>query len=338
MVGIFPWLIAAPAPAASKGKAPKVPEIGNLGYSNEPGAAAPAPAPTPQPAPEEPQLDPEAPPVKEPKPSGVSLEQLKGEELITFGDVIKLGGKLESKKKGKKVRIIYSEAGEHSSEPVETVKTEKKGRYKLKVKPRYTGAYRAKYKDSKAGPVPIEVKPRIELNVEENTLEGDKVAITGKLKPAVGNREVVIERTDKKKGWDKVGKTEAGGKGFETGWKPKDTGEYRLRARFGGDDLNRGARQKDKANVYRESVASHYGNGFYGSKTACGQTLGKKTLGVANKQIPCGTKVIFYHRGRSVKVPVIDRGPFVSGREWDLTTATADKLKVNGVQKVWSTR
>ncbi|MEA2346225.1 MAG: rare lipoprotein [Thermoleophilaceae bacterium] len=325
------WAIPAAAPASSR--VPKVPNLDNLGYSADPGAPAPAPTPAPEPQPEpEPQ-----PPAEKPK-AGVSLEERKGGELITYGDEIKLAGKIDSKKKGKKVKVLFSEAGKKGADPVDVIKTGKKGKFSLKDKPKFTGTYSAKVKDASSDSVPVEVKPLIELNVEENTLEGDKVQISGELKPAIGHRKVVIERTDKKKGWDKVGKADVDGKGFKSGWKPKDTGEYRLRARFAGDDLNRGARQKDKANVYRESVASHYGNGFYGSKTACGQTLGKNTLGVANKQIPCGTKVTFYHRGRSVKVPVIDRGPYVGGRDWDLTTATARKLKVSGVEKIWSTR
>jgi hypothetical protein len=269
-------------------------------------------------------------------PTGVSL-RLRGEPLVTYGDSVKLKGRLESKKKGKKVKIERSKAGSHSDKPVASVRTEKHGRFSLKDKPKLSGKYRAVTKDGRSGPVLVEVKPLIELDVEKDSLKGEKIGIDGSLLPAVGHRQVVIEQSDRD-GWSKVEKAKAGSDGFDASWTPKKPGEYRLRARFAGDKLNRGARQKDKANVYRESVASHYGSGFYGSRTACGQTLGKKTLGVANKKIPCGTKVTFFHKGREVKVPVIDRGPYVGGRDWDLTTATARKLKVNGVEKVWSTR
>ncbi|CAN5527002.1 hypothetical protein BH20ACT15_BH20ACT15_03110 [soil metagenome] len=72
--------------------------------------------------------------------------------------------------------------------------------------------------------------------------------------------------------------------------------------------------------------ASWFGPGLYGNQTACGQKLRKKTIGVAHKKLPCGTKVTFAYRGRWVRAKVIDRGPFVKGRKWDLTYQTARQL------------
>jgi peptidoglycan hydrolase-like protein with peptidoglycan-binding domain len=72
--------------------------------------------------------------------------------------------------------------------------------------------------------------------------------------------------------------------------------------------------------------ATWYGPGLYGNRTACGARLRRSTLGVAHRTLPCGTPVTFYHRGRFVTVPVIDRGPFARGVEWDLTAATAKAL------------
>jgi peptidoglycan hydrolase-like protein with peptidoglycan-binding domain len=84
----------------------------------------------------------------------------------------------------------------------------------------------------------------------------------------------------------------------------------------------------------RTSGASWYGPGFYGNRTACGQTLRRGTQGVAHKTLPCGTKVLIGHRGRFVITRVIDRGPYVHGRSWDLTNATRKALKVDGVGSV----
>jgi hypothetical protein len=67
---------------------------------------------------------------------------------------------------------------------------------------------------------------------------------------------------------------------------------------------------------------SWYGPGFYGQHTACGQTLTTTLLGVANRTLPCGTLVSFKWGSRTITVPVVDRGPYVSGRQWDLTYAT----------------
>jgi rare lipoprotein A (peptidoglycan hydrolase) len=60
---------------------------------------------------------------------------------------------------------------------------------------------------------------------------------------------------------------------------------------------------------------------MYGSRTACGVTLTVAVMGVASPTLPCGTKVTFRNpgNGRSVTVPVIDRGPYVSGRVWDMS-------------------
>jgi rare lipoprotein A len=72
--------------------------------------------------------------------------------------------------------------------------------------------------------------------------------------------------------------------------------------------------------------ATWYGPGLYGKRTACGQRLGRGTLGVAHRSLPCGTRVTFYHGGHFATVAVIDRGPFRSGVEWDLTAAAAKRL------------
>ena len=91
-------------------------------------------------------------------------------------------------------------------------------------------------------------------------------------------------------------------------------------------------------NVYRATAASYYGPGLYGNSTACGQTLTPSTKGVAHKTLPCGTKVTFRYRGRTVTAQVIDRGPYAAGREWDLTAATKRKLGFGSTGTVLSTR
>jgi rare lipoprotein A (peptidoglycan hydrolase) len=74
----------------------------------------------------------------------------------------------------------------------------------------------------------------------------------------------------------------------------------------------------------RDPDVSWYGPGFYGNRTACGKTLTTTLLGVAHKTLPCGTMVSFRNpaNGQVVTVPVVDRGPYVAGRQWDLTSAT----------------
>lgn len=69
------------------------------------------------------------------------------------------------------------------------------------------------------------------------------------------------------------------------------------------------------------ATASWYGPGFYGHTTACGQTLTTLTRGVAHKTLACGTRLRLCAK-RCVVTWVIDRGPYVAGREFDLTAAT----------------
>jgi rare lipoprotein A (peptidoglycan hydrolase) len=97
-------------------------------------------------------------------------------------------------------------------------------------------------------------------------------------------------------------------------------------------------RSLGRLNAFRHAQASWYGPGLYGNHLGCGGRLGAGTLGVANKSLPCGTKVTIRHRGRLVRVKVIDRGPYVGGREYDLTAATARKLGFSGAGAIQVTR
>lgn len=74
------------------------------------------------------------------------------------------------------------------------------------------------------------------------------------------------------------------------------------------------------------ATASWYGPGLYGNSTACGQRYTDQIAGVAHKTLKCGTMVTFSHEGRTVTVPVIDRGPYVGGRMWDLSARTCRDL------------
>lgn len=71
---------------------------------------------------------------------------------------------------------------------------------------------------------------------------------------------------------------------------------------------------------------SWYGPGFYGKRTACGLAMTKTLIGVAHRSLPCGTQVVFRYAGRTLVVPVVDRGPYVAGRQWDLTAGAAIAL------------
>jgi hypothetical protein len=133
-------------------------------------------------------------------------------------------------------------------------------------------------------------------------------------------------------------RTHARGRYRLTG-EPRTTGRMGLRVRTAaGAGFAAGRGHAGRVRVYRYAHASWYGPGLYGNPLGCGGTLGYGTYGVAHKYLPCGTKVTFRHGGRSLTVRVIDRGPFIAGREYDLTEATARALGFSGHGPIRTTR
>jgi len=75
-------------------------------------------------------------------------------------------------------------------------------------------------------------------------------------------------------------------------------------------------------------TASWYGPGFFENRLPCWTWLAANglpiqflpdTWGVAHKSLPCGTMVTLTHGSNTVTVPVVDRGPYIAGREFDLS-------------------
>ena len=126
---------------------------------------------------------------------------------------------------------------------------------------------------------------------------------------------------------------------FALRWTPERTGSYAVRAYGVHGKRVRAARSAPrKLTSYRFAHASYYGPGLYGNGVACGGTLLPGTMGVAHKTLPCGTKVKLRYRGRTVTVPVIDRGPYVPGRDYDLTEAVKERLGFPGIGTVLASR
>ena len=74
--------------------------------------------------------------------------------------------------------------------------------------------------------------------------------------------------------------------------------------------------------------ASYYGYGFAGRKTASGDVFHPEELTAAHRFLPLGTKVRVTNlvNGRSVLVTINDRGPYVRGRNIDLSLGAAREL------------
>jgi rare lipoprotein A (peptidoglycan hydrolase) len=75
-------------------------------------------------------------------------------------------------------------------------------------------------------------------------------------------------------------------------------------------------------------IASYYGPGFYGNRTANGEVYRSGTYTAAHPSLPFGTRVKVIHRitGKSVIVRINDRGPYVGGRIIDLSETAADAI------------
>lgn len=86
--------------------------------------------------------------------------------------------------------------------------------------------------------------------------------------------------------------------------------------------------------VWRRRTATYYGPGLWGNGLACGGKLRRRTVGVAHRSLPCGTRVPVYHRGRIAVFRVIDRGPYTRGVSLDLTRAAARRLRMTSTSTV----
>lgn len=89
---------------------------------------------------------------------------------------------------------------------------------------------------------------------------------------------------------------------------------------------------------WRWAVASWYGPGFHGRRTASGARFNSSGLTFAHKTMRFGTRVRFHHSGRSVVCICTDRGPFVRGREYDLSAGCAKAIGMGGVRRVRAER
>ncbi|HWX45635.1 MAG TPA: septal ring lytic transglycosylase RlpA family protein [Solirubrobacteraceae bacterium] len=176
-----------------------------------------------------------------------------------------------------------------------------------------------------------------------NVLDGQAASVAGTLladSPASAGRRVglagriVSLQRHGLWGWRTIAGTHTGPGGrYRLRYRPRHVGSERLRVAFAGAAGDHGARRAvGRLNVYRLAEASWYGGG---GSLACGGWLTGSTLGVASKTLPCGTRVTLRYRGRTVRVRVIDRGPYVAGREFDLTEATKRALSFEGVGVVW---
>jgi rare lipoprotein A (peptidoglycan hydrolase) len=179
----------------------------------------------------------------------------------------------------------------------------------------------------------------VTLWTNASTMLRNGLSVSGQASPSAAGKTVVIQRLGHQTSWQwapTVTATVASDGSFTAVWTTNHIGRFSIRAVLASGISASAATAAPMVTitVYRPSLATWYGPGLYGAKTACGQRLTRNTIGVANRTLKCGTKVALYYGGRTMVVPVIDRGPYANGADWDLTQATAKALGADGVAKV----
>ncbi len=169
-----------------------------------------------------------------------------------------------------------------------------------------------------------------------NVLLGHAVVVTGRIKPTLDEALITLRALHRGR-WVVIARARTGAAGrFRLRYRMRSLSTWPIEVVFrGGRHADGTARRLGTLTSFRVAIASWYGGG---GPLACGGYLTSSTIGVANKTLPCGTWLTLRYGARSVRVQVIDRGPFVPGREFDLTEATKQALGFEGVGPVWASR
>jgi rare lipoprotein A len=73
---------------------------------------------------------------------------------------------------------------------------------------------------------------------------------------------------------------------------------------------------------------------WQGTRVAAGRKFDPDAMTVAHRSLPFGTRLLVYYGGNAAEVVVNDRGPFVRGRDIDLSRGVAKALHFSGVGRV----
>ena len=179
----------------------------------------------------------------------------------------------------------------------------------------------------------------ITITTQSSGFLRNDLRFTGSVPQADAGDVIEIERLGHETHWTWAptahARADAGG-GFTVVWHANHIGRFSFRALIdrGGASQAAATSAIVTATVFRLALATEFGPGFYGRTTACGERLTRGTIGIANRTLKCGTDVALYYRGHTMVVPVIDRGPYANGADWDLTVATSRALGMLGTTTI----
>jgi rare lipoprotein A len=176
----------------------------------------------------------------------------------------------------------------------------------------------------------------IRLQTQSTAMLGGALAFRGRASSHLVHKWIAIEGYDQVRGRWIVLTTATVSREhtFLATWRTSLLGRLLIRATMltgrGASDV---ASIEDTASalitIYRPALATYFGHGFFGQRTACGQQLSPLSVGLAHRTLPCGTLVEVSYHGQRLVMPVIDRGPYANGADWDLTEGAALILGIN---------
>jgi rare lipoprotein A len=267
---------------------------------------------------------------------------------VTFGHDLIVTGTASAAAAGSKLLLEFLQVGDQHWRTLRTGTLARDGQFRFASPVRESGRVRitvvrsasastdqtATEAGTRSAPQRVTVGSDLRIHTGSiNVLGGTSFKVSGRLVPGVEGRR--IELRGRINGtFHTLGSATTNGRGqFTITDASNDLGSQWLRVRFNGDGRNTPSwAVADQLNVFQEAVASWYDDA---GGTACGYHA---YYGVANKTLPCGTKVTFRLGGRSVTATVDDRGPFIPGRTWDLNQNSAAALGFSGVETIWATR
>jgi rare lipoprotein A len=184
--------------------------------------------------------------------------------------------------------------------------------------------------------------PQITVTTRAGTMRRKLARFRGSVSPTAAGRTVTIESLDGATlQWAAITSATVNPDGtYIAEWHTRKAGEFRVRAvlQSASQAVAASASSELEITVHRAATATWYGPGFYGRQTACGIRMTRTLLGVAHRKYKCGTKVAVLYHGRRITVPVVDRGPFRRGTDYDLTAATAQALGFDHTDRLGAIR
>jgi rare lipoprotein A len=271
---------------------------------------------------------------------------------LKYNHPVTVTGRGPASTAGQKIELQTATSGASSWHRLGSATIDRRGRFRLMARLRRSGLVRVArpgiastatvaraFSDnggvaaSAARPIAVAAQLRVGAG-SRDLLSGDVISVRGRLLPALAGRTVRLQGHFPG-GWHTLARTRTGaGGGFRLRSTPQSGLQRRLRVLFVGDQVNAPtASSAGRFTVYQgQGVASWYDDG---GATACGFHA---AMGVANRSLPCATKVRIRYGGHAVTAVVDDRGPFVGGRDWDLNQNTAAALDFDGVGTVWTTQ